>query len=288
MNAGARALPRAAAWLLAASILAVGASVSAASRQAGRESTVGYPAVIEELVLPGSELEAAAQERESPIVLRVRSVSPHGTLFRYDLEWSGLEPGDHDLRPYLRRKDGSGTDDLPPIPVRVLSVLPSGQVLPHPPEGGALPRFGGYRALMIALGVVWTAGLAAILWSRRKRRAVAEAARHRPRTLAERLRPLVERAMAGQLSTAERSELELGLVAWWRRKLDLGDRTPQETLALLRRHAEAGPLLQGLEDWLHRPTPPTDVDVGRLLAPYRDLPADALELPESAAAARGG
>jgi hypothetical protein len=35
--------------------------------------------------------------------------------------------------------------------------------------------------------------------------------------------------------------------------------------------------LRCLEDWLHRPDAPEDVDVGALLAPYRDLPADALE-----------
>ncbi len=288
MSAHARTGPRRAAWPLAALMVAAGARLAGALPQAGHESTVGYPAVIEELVLPGSELEAAAQTQKSPIVLRVRSVSPHGALFRYDLEWSGLEPGEHDLGDYLRRKDGTSTDELPPIPVRVRSVLPAGQVLPHAPETGALPRFGGYRALMIALAVLWTAGLVWILRSRRRRRVAVAGARPRPRTLAERLRPLVERAMAGQLSAAERSELELGLVAWWRRKLDLHDRTPQETLALLRKHAEAGPLLQGLEDWLHRPAPPADVDVARLLAPYRDLPADALELPESAAAAPGG
>jgi len=44
----------------------------------------------------------------------------------------------------------------------------------------------------------------------------------------------------------------------------------------LREHPDAGPLLRGLEDWLHRPEPRESVDVGALLAPYRDLPADAL------------
>jgi Ca-activated chloride channel family protein len=46
----------------------------------------------------------------------------------------------------------------------------------------------------------------------------------------------------------------------------------------MRKHPEAGPLLGQLEAWLHRPGPPEQVSVGALLAPYRDLPADALDL----------
>jgi hypothetical protein len=45
----------------------------------------------------------------------------------------------------------------------------------------------------------------------------------------------------------------------------------------LRQHAEAGPLLQSLEDWLHRPEPAADVDIAALLVPYRDMPAHELD-----------
>jgi hypothetical protein len=34
--------------------------------------------------------------------------------------------------------------------------------------------------------------------------------------------------------------------------------------------------LLGLEAWLHRPRPAEPVDVASLLAPYRNLPADAV------------
>ena len=54
-------------------------------------------------------------DRRAPVVLRIVDVYPHGTAFRYDLEYYGLEPGTFDLRDYLRRKDGSSTADLPPI-----------------------------------------------------------------------------------------------------------------------------------------------------------------------------
>ncbi len=243
-----------------------------------RTSTVGMPARIEELVLPGSELEVATGDAASPIVLRITSASPHGDAFRYDLEFTGLDPGEYDLRAYLRRRDGSPVeaDALPAIPVTVRTVLPPGQVEPHAPAAGDVDSFGGYRALTIAAAVVWTLGLLAILFVGRRRKSAPIGESRRPETLAERLEPLVERALKGELSRAERARLELGLVAYWRRKLALEDRKPDEVLALLREHGDAGPLLRSLEEWLHAPAPSGAIDLHALLAPYRHLPADAL------------
>lgn len=251
-----------------------------AHAQDERETTVGLPARIAELVLPGAELEVAPRRAHDPLVLRITRVSPHGDAFRYDLEYWALEPGEYDLRAWLRRKDGTPADlgdvKLAPIEVRVSSVLPPGQVKPRVPPVAELPSFGGYRALVVASGVAWLVVLMLLLRGGRERAALAAEA-VRPLTLAERLRPLVERALRGQLSRAERARLELGLVAFWRRKLGLDARRPADALALLHAHAEAGPLLRSLEDWLHRPAPPTEVDLAALLAPYRDLPPDALE-----------
>ena len=246
--------------------------------QANRvESTVGMPARIEALVLPGGELEAAPSDLKSPIVLRIVRTYPHGSEFRYDLEFTGLEPGEYDLKPFLHRKDGTSSEGLPSIPVSVRSVLPAGQVKPHAPAEGEPTSVGGYRTTLVVVGIAWLAGLVAILRLGRKRRLEEEAARPRPKSLAEKLQPLVESALEGKLSRAERAQLELGLVAYWRRKLGYDDRRPAETIALLREHPEAGPLLTSLEEWLHRPSMRERVDVDSLLAPYRNLPADALE-----------
>ena len=233
----------------------------------------------ENLVLPGTELEAKPlADRKAPVVLRIIAVYPHGTAFRYDLEYFGLEPGSHDLRDSLRRKDGSPAADLPPIPVKVNAVRPPGQVLPNDLKGEPGPRLGGYRLLMIGLGVVWGVGLVAILLSFFfPRRARATAAARRPVTLADRLRPLVEGAVAGKLSPGELADLERSLMAYWRKRLRLEKEAPAEAIAVLRGHKDAGPLLNRLEEWLHRPGSSGAVDVGGLLAPYRDLPPDALE-----------
>lgn len=265
--------------MLGASIASVGSSAAALPGvDSKRESTVGIPARITDLVLPGGELEVLPQDAKTAVVLRITRVEPHGTDHRYDIEWTGLDPGRHDLRAFLRRKDGTDTSNLPEIAVDVRSVLGPGQVKPnHPPEHAA-PRFGGYRGLMIGLGIAWALGLVAILFLFRKKRVEEHATRARPRTLAERLRPLVESAMAGTLDRAERAQLELGLVAYWRRRLGLDAERPDEAIAALRRHAEAGPLLNALDAWLYKPAGGERVDLAALLAPYKDLPPDALEL----------
>jgi hypothetical protein len=234
------------------------------------ETNIGISGRIMQLVLPGPELEAVPLDSKSPVVLRVLAIWPHGTDFRYDLEYYGLDAGHYDLAKYLKHKDGTPVANLPEIPVTIAALLPEGQVQPNPLEPTALPRLGGYEKTMIGLGLVWVVGLVAILFlGRRRARAARE--RERPRTLAEELRPLVEDALAGKLSRSDRARLELRLVEYWRRKLGLEERAPQELLVELRAHPQAGALLRSLEDWLHRPDPPERVDLARLLAPYENV-----------------
>src|SRR5262245_49219942 len=70
--------------------------------------TVGMSGRMDQVVLPGSELEVKPlEDRRTPVVLRIANVYPHGTAKRYDFVYYGLEPGSYDLRNFLRRKDGS-------------------------------------------------------------------------------------------------------------------------------------------------------------------------------------
>ena len=168
-------------------------------------STVGMPAKLEQLVLPGTELEARPiEDRSTPIVVRITEAYPHGSAFRYDIVYYGLEPGRYDLKDYLRRKDGSPTKDLPSVPVSVQPVLPPGQIEPNRLIIEPSPSLGGYRLLVLLGGLAWVAGLAAIALAGRRRRVGVEARTTRPATLAERLRPLVNAAMAGGLDAGSR------------------------------------------------------------------------------------
>ena len=236
------------------------------------------PVLIEQVVLPGSELEPVAVTDKTLVVIRIDAIYPHGSAFRYDLVCYGLEPGEYNLCDFLKRKDGSSKDDLPPLPFLVESRLPAGQIEPHGLSFASLPWLGGYRLLMILAGVVWLAGLVWLVYPRRKKLAAdAPDAVAAPVSLADRLRPLVIEAVAGRLAPARLAELERALVSYWRRRLNLESLTPVEALSQLRAHPEASPLVTQLENWLHRPAGDRPVDVALLLEPYRNIAPDALE-----------
>lgn len=254
-------------------LLILGLFGALAAGQGTSSSSVGAPEWLRDLVLPGTELKAKATDVKTPVVLRIAAVYPHGSEFRYDLVYYGLDPGEYDLREFLERRDGSSMEDLPAIPVLIESVLPPGQVLPHRPEAEEAPGVGGYTLLLWGAGALWVVGLVALLTVGRKRDGAAAAEQARPKTLDERLRPLVEQAMAGTLSGEDRAVLELALIAFWREKLELEKATVAESLATLKEHEEAGPLVRQLEEWLHDPTPDRDVDVAALLSPYQGLSA---------------
>jgi len=268
---------RALVWLMLLGELPIAVTLARAqSNEAGdptRTAHVGRTARIEQLVLPGSELEVKPQEDpRAPLVLRVVGTFRHGSDHRYDFEYYGLAPGEYNLADYLRRKDRSSADDLPAIAVTIRPVLPPGQIEPNRPTTLPSPALGGYRLAMAAFVAVWVLGLLAILFARRRKKAVNESGPPVV-TLAERLHALVNDAVAGRLSQSGQAELERLLLAYWRRRLALEDLAPASAIATLRRHPEAGELLRQLESWLHRPGRIEDVDVQALLQPYRDLEA---------------
>ena len=237
-----------------------------------RIPTVGMAGRIDQLVLPGTELIAKPLEDDrSPVVLRIDAVFPHGTSNRYDLEYYGLEPGKFDLRDYLIRKDGSGTRDLPAIPIEIRGILEPGQVQPNVLGQSELPAMGGYRTLLIAGGAVWVLGLLALLLLGRKKSRSGEDGGERTLSLADRLRPIVEQAQTGELSKNQQAELERLLIGYWRGRLNLGGQSMSAALSALRQHDEAGVLLRELEQWLHRPNHGAGVDVAELLKPYENV-----------------
>lgn len=265
------------------------APVRAQDAQPGRgprTAKIGLPSVLEDVRLPGAELETKPFDDLAPVVLRIVEAWPDGEdQWRYKLEWRVFVPGEHDLSTLLRRKDGSSTATLPRLVVQGAPALEeAGVVKPAAPPPTALSRLGGYRVWAWLAGGAWLAGLVLILRSMRARRVAA--AGRRAATLAERLAPLVERAARGELDRRATAQLEAALVALWRRRLGLEGLEPAECIVRLRAHAEAGPLLLGLERWLHAPKGAVQVDVAALLAPYKDLPAEEIGAPLDAEGAR--
>ena len=130
--------------------------------QAQEAIPVGVPRWSREVVLEGSLLEVRPPSLETALILRIDSASPHGTAWRYDIEYYGLEAGSYDLTQFLKRKDGSELAGLAPIMVEVESGLPPGQVLPNQIQSGETPELGGYRKLLWILGGAWL--LLSALW----------------------------------------------------------------------------------------------------------------------------
>jgi hypothetical protein len=242
-------------------------------------ATVGFPVVLKQVLLPGSELTGRPVEsREAKVVVRVLDSFAHGDGYRYDLEATGFEPGVHNLSESLVRKDTTATADLPPVWVEITSQLPAGQVKPHqlPPT---VPKVTGYyTGLMIAAAGLWILGLLGILfWGRGKETHLS--GKDRKPTVADRLRPLLERAAAGELSNDERASLERVLLAFWRKKLRLEKLPPAQLYPQLRQHPEAAGLLLQMEQWLHAPGASEGLDWQQLLEPYRTMDWTDLELP---------
>ena len=249
-----------------------------ASGEGKSTATVGMQAHIEQLVLPGSELESKPHEdRRTPIVIRITGAFAHGDSFSYDMTYYGLDPGEYNLVDYLQRKDGSSTGDLQEIKVTITSVLPTGQVEPNSLATQEADDLGGYRMQWIIGSVIWVAVLLLLLFGGRRKSATSSAGDARPKTLADRLRPTVEQAIAGDIEADKLAELERMLVAFWRRRLELESMTAAEAIVVLRKHEDAGMMLRQLEQWLHRPGGDESIDVAELLKPYRNLPPDALK-----------
>lgn len=212
----------------------------------------------------------------TPLILRIESIKPAGDgRFVYDFHYMGLEPGTYALKDYLIHADGSPAAEVGEVSFEAKSVLPpehDGKLNSYVPR--PFPWFGGYRIALGAFAVFWVFGLIAFAWFGRRRKVVAEeCVAPPPPTYAERMRPFVEAAAAGDLTPAGQAELERLMTGYWREKLQLPEQRMADELASLKRHPEAGELIRALEKWLHRPGGATPSEVRGLLEPYRHLAA---------------
>jgi len=223
------------------------------------------------LVLERADYIPRPLDDRTPLIVRLGGVTPVDDGFAYRIHFLGFEPGEYRLADYLMLPDGSPAEELGGRTFHVGTILPAdhdGSLTPY--LAGTVPWFGGYRAALVALGIVWVLGWVALAWFGRRRRAIGEIiAAPAPPTLAERLRPYVEAAAAGTLDARGQAELERLLTAYWRERLDLPERRMADELAALRGHPEAGELLRSLERWLHRPGGVSSGEVEILLSPYR-------------------
>jgi hypothetical protein len=208
----------------------------------------------------------------TPLILRLDGVKPaEKGRFTYSFHYISFEPGSYRLADYLMHPDGSPATDLGETPIEINSILPpdfQGELNPFSPR--PFPKLGGYRMVLGGLAVLWLCGLPALIWLGRKKKAVLveEAVIPTP-SYAERIRPFVEAAAAGNLTASGQAELERLLTGYWREKVAGPEQRMSESLAALKKHPEAGSLLRALERWLHQPGGASKSEIERLLEPYR-------------------
>ena len=236
-----------------------------------RKSPIGVYRDIQDLILPGTELEPKPLHQNTEIILRITAIRAHGDSFRYDLSYCGLQKGEFGLSDYLQRKDGSSTQDLPNLPVEFESVLEADRLQPNMPDAGKLPSIGGYKNILITAGIIWAICPLILLLVKRRKNKESNSLVSNPENMADRLHPLIEAARDGKLSIAEQAELERSLIGFWRERLQLQSKTPISALAEIRQHEEASQLFEQLESWLHKPNPQSPVNLKTLLEPYRNV-----------------
>ena len=178
------------------------------------------------VTLPRGDYQARPLDDRTPLILRVEKITPAaGGRFTYQFHYMGFEAGDYRLANYLVRPDGSLAKEIGDEIVHVRSTLPAdhdGALNPYIPR--PFPWFGGYRMFLWILAVLWVGGIAAFAWFGRNRKpAVAPVVVVPQPSYAERMRPLVEAAAAGNLATNGQAELERLMTGYWREKLALPD-----------------------------------------------------------------
>jgi hypothetical protein len=242
---------------------------------------VGMSQKILGVIVPGTPLRIRPIKDDlNPLVLRILDSYAHGTAWRYDLEFMGLEAGAFRLSDFVERQDGSEMGDLPVIEFEILSSIPPGQITPHELSALALSRLGGYRRWLVLAVIGWITGLAWLIMSGFKRKQLAKQA-NLPKSLADYLRPHLQAASAGKLAPEQFAELERMVTAYWRRRLNLQHEEVSQAIAAIKADQQAGPLVRELERAMHDPSYAGQADWGQLLGPLESI---AIEDAEAATA----
>jgi len=232
--------------------------------------------------------------------LRITSITPaESGQFRYQLLFSGLEKGTFNLTDYLVTPDGERLRE-PVETVSVRSLIPatvtySAIELDAPSTKRPTP----YLGILIFLALAWSAcgfflfrNTLQSLWrflfklgkktptesDTRKEKAPA------PPTLADILRPLIEKAAVKTITSEEKGRLEQILFLYWGKFLEIEYLDSVEQLRRILEHPTAGELLRTVEQWLYQPESLiTKEEITAALTPYMDLPATLVLQPEALA-----
>lgn len=242
------------------------------------------------ILLPRKDCAVAPYASNTPLLLRVTSITPaENGQFRYQLLFTGLEKGTFNLTDYLVTPDGERLRE-PVEAVTVRSLIPTTATyaaleLDAPPTKKPTPYFG----ILILCALAWSAcgiflfretlrSLLGLLFKPRNPMPVESNSQEqpspRPQTLADLLRPLIEKAALKTITAEEKSRLEQIIFLYWGKFLEIEYLDSVEQLRRILEHPTAGELLRTVEQWLYQPESLiTKEEITAALQPYMDLPA---------------
>ena len=250
----------------------------------------------ETLVLDQKTYTAAELTPNTPLLVRITGVeSIAGGSFSYHLSYTGLETGVFNLTDFLVKPNGERLRE-PVATVTIGSAIPPNAryaaVYTDPPfQSRAVP----YRLILLLGTLLWAGCGVFLFWPPKKQVTtnpnVAEPPQHTqddeadsegPQTLADLLRPLVEKAANKSISLAEKGRLEQILFEHWGKELELDHLDSLEQLRRIMEHPEAGSLLRTIERWLYQPDSLiTPEEINSSLEAYIALPSGPSQKPRT-------
>ena len=240
---------------------------------------------LQSIVLDQPSYKVADRSDATPLLVKITAIEPTGEgTFVYKLSYTGLETGVFNLTDFLVSPAGDRLKE-PIATVTIGSAIPTNAafnaVLYTPPlRTNAFP----YR-LTVILGIIAWAGCGALLfWPAKKQQPAARSSPSDPpppssdeiphtQTLADLLRPLVEKAADKSINADEKAELERILFEYWGKELELDHLNSVEQLRRILEHPEAGALLHTIEQWLYQPDSSiTPEEISSALESYLGIP----------------
>ncbi len=263
--------------LISVALLVGAVAPSAAAQPDAARSLLRGSAHIQTFVYNGCPLRPKATDsRLSPLTVRVLG---RDAADMWRIEIIGNRIGTFDAADFLECADGAHAENIPAIPVRFVTLLPTGARLDL--ETAPKPQIriaASHRWVWPVLGALWLAIPLAVLLARaiNKRRREADDI---PEPAAvestlDEFRALIETLGSRPLSVAERSRLELYTL----RELLPPDAdtlgAPDDVNPYSRALTDpvSAPVLVSLERWLHHPSPPPGAEA-ELRAHLLDLAA---------------
>ena len=249
-------------------------------------SSVGTES-IQSVVLDQSTYKVAEVTDTTPLLVRINAIESTGNgTFSYHLSYTGLETGVFNLTDFLVTPTGKRLKE-PVSTVTIGSVIPPNATYSalstEPPfQPNAFP----YRLTLLVGALAWAGWGAFLFWPAKKHPPAQE---HSPselqqpdpaennvpdsRTLADMLRPLVEKAANKSISSQEKAALERILFQHWGRDLELDHLNSVEQLRRILEHPTAGALLRTIEQWLYQPDSLiTEEEINTALESYLGIP----------------